>query len=378
MARKFAKHKYLYRTWLEISKSAVAANYKSFRKIIPKAVRIMGVVKSNAYGHELFGFSRNLVKLGANWLGVDSISEGYALREIGIKIPVLVMGYTIPQNLPLAGKSNISVTISQFENLKAMKNSKKTKIHLKIDSGMHRQGFQLKDLGAVTKMLSKKSNVQAEGIYTHFADAKDPKHMEGTLKQMSLFKEAVRIIKKQKPRALVHAAATAGIINAGAAFDMVRVGIGLYGLWPSRETETAFGNSIHLEPVMSWKSIISETKTVAKGEGVGYGFTKILRRRSRLAIVPIGYWHGYPRCLSNKGAVLIRGKQAPVIGNVCMDMISVDVTDIAGAKTGDEVALIGAQGTKKILADQIAEIAGTTNYEIVTRINPLIKRVFID
>ncbi len=366
-----------YRTWIEISKTAIKHNYNSFRRILKKETKMLGVVKSNAYGHELFRFGQSLSTLGVNWLGVDSITEALALRKVGLKTPILVLGYTLPQNFIHSSLKNISLTISSFESLKIISRLKhKISIQLKIDTGMHRQGFFVSDIPKILVLLKKMNHVNVNGFYTHFAAAKKPDTGHETQYQINEFKKVISLIKHQHPRALAHASATAGTLNYPEAhFDMVRIGIGLYGLWPSEETKKAFSASkFSLKPVLTWKTIISEVKTLEKGQKIGYDFTEKLARRSKIAILPIGYWHGYWRAFSSKAQVLIKGRPCKVLGRVSMDMIVVDVTDAGNISVGDEAVLIGKQKKQEITVDTLAKIAGTTNYEVVTRLNPLIKK----
>jgi len=379
------------RTWIDISTQAIAHNYKVFRELISSETKLLGVIKSNAYGHELFRFGIELQNLGADWLGVDSITEALALRKIGIKIPILVLGYTLPENFELAGVKNISLAISTFESIKALaKVNKKISVHIKVDTGMHRQGFFVKDAQKVLQEISKLKNIKVDGVFTHFAAAKKPDSSHATEKQIAIFKQAAALVKKYHPKALAHAAATAGTLNYPEShFDMVRIGIGLYGLWPSEETKKRFVGrglkpirsgritSPYLQPVLTWKTIISETKTVEKGERIGYDYTEELKRDSKIAILPIGYWHGYWRAFSSKAYVLVAGIRCKVLGKVSMDMIAVDVTNATKAKVGNEVVLLGKQGKEEVTADELGTIANTSCYEIVTRLNPLIKKNYI-
>lgn len=339
----------------------------------------MAVVKSNAYGHELTGFAREVSRFGVDWLGVDSITEANALRKEGIKKPLLVLGYTLPAHFALAGKNGIALAISAFESLGTLaKAGKKVAVHIKFDSGMHRQGFNLDQLAQVCSTIHKHPHVQFQGFFTHFASAKKPDSEKHTEKQIRLFTKAVNMVKGFGFNPLCHASATAGTLNYPEAnFDMVRVGIGLYGLWPSSETRKSLEKKIILKPVMTWKTLIAEVKWVEKGECVGYDYTEQLARKTRLAVLPIGYWHGYWRAFSSKAFVLVKGQKARVVGRVSMDMIVVDVTDIKNVGVGNEVVLLGNQGKQFVTADSLAVLADTTNYEIVTRINPLIKKNFI-
>lgn len=369
---------HLYRTWIEISKSDIKNNYLIFKKLIKPKVKILGVVKSNAYGHELFGFANSLIKLGVDWLGVDSITEAIALRKQKIKKPILVLGYTLPSNFLLANEYNITLTISSFENLYFLKKfNKNLDIHLKIDTGMHRQGFFVKDLPEILNFIKHSTNIRLKGVYTHFAAAKRPDATHATGKQIQVFKKALTIIKSRGFTVLSHASATAGTLNYPEAhFDMVRVGIGLYGLWPSPETEQVFKKTLYLRPVLTWKTIISEIKTIEKGEKIGYDYTEELKKTKKIAILPIGYWHGYFRSFSSSAFVLVKGIRCKILGRVAMDMVVIDVTDVLDIKVGDEVVLMGSQGKEVITADELANLANTTSYEVVTKLNPLIKKIY--
>ncbi|TSC61046.1 MAG: alanine racemase, partial [Parcubacteria group bacterium Gr01-1014_107] len=214
--------------------------------------------------------------------------------------------------------------------------------------------------------------------FTHFAAAKNPSFPKYTFGQIELFKKWIEAFKKNGYKPIAHAAASSGtLIFPESHFDMVRIGISLYGLWPSPEVESFCKDKYQLKPILSWKTIISEVKTLKKGSKVGYDLTETLSRESKVAVCPLGYWHGFPRILSSIGSVLIRGKRARVLGRISMDMISVDVTGIVDAKVGDEVVVLGKQGKEEVSADDLAYLSGTSNYEVITRINPLIKRFYI-
>lgn len=370
------------RTWIEVDCSAIEKNYKLFRSLIAPGTKLMAVVKSNAYGHGLVDFAKKMERLGADWFGVDSVVEGLALRREGIKTSILVLGYTLPEKFKEAADNNISITISNFETFKALQKShfpKPLKIHIKIDTGMHRQGFLFSEQKAlISKLKNQKSKLLIEGLYTHFAAAKNPAFPEYAKKQIIEFEQWRTAFKKAELNVLSHVSATGGaMLFPEAQFDMVRIGIGLYGLWSAKEIESYFANRIILSPALSWKTIISEIKTLPEGAKIGYDLTETLQKESRTAICPIGYWHGYPRALSSIGFVLINGQRARILGRVSMDMIVVDVSNIKKAKVGDEVVLIGQQGKEKISAGELANLSDTSHYEIVTRLNPLIKRIYI-
>jgi alanine racemase len=373
------RHNLSVRTWIEVDRDAIKKNYHTFRGLLSPETKLMAVVKSNAYGHELVGFSKEADKLGVDFFGVDSITEGVALRRERIEKPILVLGYTMPENFKAASENKISITVSSFDGLSALKENKyPLKIHIKIDSGMHRQGFYPIDAQKVIDALKKLPHVAVEGVFTHFANAKDPSFPNDTDKQAAEFQKATDVFEKAGLRFVKHASATAGaILFPQYHFDMVRIGIGLYGLWPAKEVQETFGKKIKLHPALSWKTVIAETKIVPKGDGIGYNFTEIFKKDTKIAVCPIGYWHGFPRALSSVGYVLVNGKRARVLGRVSMDMITVEVNDIKNIKAGDEVVLIGKSNKAQITADEFAEYADTSCYEIVTRINPKIQRVFV-
>lgn len=369
------------RTWLEVNRKAIRDNYNTFRKIIGPKCLLLSVVKSNAYGHGLVDFSHEVEKLGVDWLGVDSVVEGESLRKAGIKTPILVLGYTLPSKIKSAIENNISLAVSDFETLKSLKKIKggKLKIHLKIDTGMHRQGFFISEIPEVIKILKSCPSVELEGVFTHFSSAKNPAFPAVTNKQIEDFKKAVGLLEATGFKGFIkHVAATAGaIIFPQSHFDMVRVGIGMYGIWPAKETYEAFKNKIKLSPVLSWKTVVGPLKNLPKGSKVSYDLTEELIRNSKIAILPVGYWHGFPRSLSSIGRVLINGKEVKVLGRVTMDMIIVDVTDVEDIKMGDEVVLIGKGGKVEISADDLAYLTDGSSYEIVTRLNPLMRRFVV-
>jgi len=369
------------RTWIEVDTKAIAHNYRVFRKLIGKKTKLMGVVKSNAYGHSLVQFSRELEQLGVDYLGVDSIVEALRLREEKIASPILVLGYTLPEMMGEAALHDIAITISSFSQLSEamhLKTKKPLRVHIKVDTGMHRQGFQLGDSTRLLSQLGHRmSKLRVEGLYTHFAEAKNPRSGDNTRRQIKEFHEWIRAFHHAGFDPMLHAAASGGaMLYPDAHFDMVRIGIGLYGLWPSQEAERYLGKKITLKPVLSWKAVVSEVKEVKKGERVGYDFTEILRRESKIAIIPIGYWHGFPRLLSSKGRVLLHAKTARVLGRVSMDMIIVDVTEISNVREGDIATLIGKDGKEVITQGELANFSGTTHYEITTRLNPLMKKFY--
>lgn len=368
------------RTWIEINTKAIAHNYRVFRSLIPKKTKFMAVVKSNAYGHDLITFAQQMEKLGVDYFGVDSIIEGIALRENGIKKPILVLGYTLPEMFTAAIKNNIEVAVSSFETLKYIQknNLGKLKIHIKVDTGMGRHGFLPTDAERVLRELKKLKNVAIIGLFTHFSSAGDPKKSAYTEKQINTFENWRKLFVNNNYDVISHASATsATMIFPSTHFDMVRVGVGLYGIYPSDEIRKVFEKKNSLQQVLSWKTIIAEIKELPSGSHVGYNGTAIVKKKTKVAIIPIGYWHGYPRALSNIGNVLISGMKCNVLGRVCMDIVIVDVSRVKNIGVGDEVILIGVSGREKMSAENIAKTLDGSPYEIVTRTNPLIRRLYL-
>ena len=346
------------RTWIEIDKKALRHNVGEFFRLISRPTRLMAVIKSNAYGHGLGAIAQELVNTQLfgqkQWFGVDSIVEALRLRREGIINQILVLGFTLPARMEEAAQHDISISISNFDALDSISNiSKRPAIHLKFDTGMHRQGFLKKDISHLISILKKK-HITPKGMFTHFASAKDPLYPTYTLAQLAEFHEAVGRMKQAGFSSLIqHASATGGtLIFPDAHYDMVRVGMGLYGYWPSQELKLTYNMStltslkkqrkkIALYPVLTWKTIVAEVKQIPKGSYVGYDLTEETYRKTMIAVLPIGYWHGYDRGLSSISNVLVRNCRARVLGRISMDMLVIDITDIAGVRTGDEVVIIG-------------------------------------
>lgn len=363
------------RSWVEIDKNRIEKNYKEFRNLLDPKIKLGTVVKSNAYGHGIVKFSKLMSRLGTDWFFVDGIHEALHLRDKGIEKPILVLGHTDPEHFKKAEGKDISITIATQENIEALQKIKTSnlKIHLKINTGMNRQGILPDQAEKYLKSINKAQGTDLEGVYTHLADATTPESKE-TEKQLKNFERVLNFLEKNNLDPIKHAGATSGIVEfPKSRFDMARIGIGTYGLWPSKALKKKHSEKIKIKPALKWKSKLSEVKEIPEGEGIGYGFTETLSRNSKIAICPVGYWHGYPIYLSRKGRVLINGDEAKVLGRVMMDMIILDVTDIDNPKPGDEATLLGG----KLHPDKMSKEAGTINYEIMTRINPIIKRVYL-
>ncbi len=367
-----------YKTWVEIKEKSIASNIQSFKQLLAPKTKLWSVVKSNAYGHGLVPFSQITSTHGAQGFCVDSVPEGLKLRKNGIKKPILVLGPTLFRELYAAAHvSDITVTVSNSDALKQLIHSKlKTKFHLKIDSGMHRQGFYVSDIPQAIKLI-KNNNLQSQltGAYTHFASAKDINYPTYTDFQFEQFQKSLAILEKSGFKNITrHAAATGGtLVNPKYHLDAVRIGIGLYGLWPSKELLLQT-KRLPLKPALSWHTLISEIKMLRKGDYVGYDLAERVTKPTKIAILPIGYWHGFPRTLSGIGEILINGKIAKVIGRVSMDLVVVNANGIA-CKTGDKATIIGTQRGTELSAFDVAQKMGTIHYELITRINPLIERI---
>lgn len=368
-------------TWVEISKKAMTSNIKTFRNLVGKDIKLGVAVKGNAYGHGLIGASKAFLQGGVDYLCLNALFEAEALRKAGIKAPLLLIGYTALEDLRKAVELKCDVTVYNLESLRALgKVGKPANLHLKIETGNHRQGVRLEDLPKVVAEFKRYKNLRMAGLSTHFANLEDRINHKYALYQLKAFKKAYRLLEESghAPRFRHCANTAAAILLPEAHFNFVRVGIGAYGLWPSEKTLKAAqhaGIDIELSPALTWKTVVAQVKEVERGALIGYGCTYEMPHKGRIAVLPVGYYDGYVRLLSSKGHVLIRGKKAPVIGRVCMNMIMVDVTKIPEAKLEDEVVLLGSQGKERVRAEDLAELSQTINYEVTTRINERVPRI---
>jgi len=371
--------------WVEIDRAALGHNIGLFRKLIGPGKKLLAVVKANAYGHGLLEVSRLALARGVDWLGVHSLEEALALRAAGLRPPVLILGAVALDELKTAVEADTRLTIYNPETVDRLaavtaRLGKKARVHVKVETGTNRQGVAEKQLLGLVRRIRKSPNLVLEGLSSHFANIEDTTDPSYPDYQLENYKRAASLLEDQGLRVPVkHMSCTAAtILFPRTHFDLARVGIGLYGLWPSKETYLSCLHQhlspLKLKPVLSWKTRVVQVKTLAKGSFVGYGCTFRTTRPSRLAVLPVGYSDGYDRRLSNAGYVLIRGRRAPVRGRVAMDFIMVDVTDVPAAKLEDEVTLLGRDGRESISAEQMASLAGTISYEVLARINPLLPR----
>lgn len=370
------------KTWIEVSESALRHNAQAFLDLAGDA-KVMAVVKSNAYGHGLVESSKILSRAGVHWFAVDHIDEALALRFSGIKKPILVLGYTPLHRLFDAVKNKISLVVYNTETIKALgKGTGKVNVHLPIETGLTRDGICLEDLPAMIALIGKYSNIEIEGTFLHFANIEDTKSRSYADHQLSEFKKAIAIFTEHKinPKYKHTASSAASILYSDTHFNLLRVGIAMYGLWPSENVRKAqIGRrKIQLKPVLSWKTIIAQVKRVKKGTPISYGLTERMPVDGSIAVLPIGYTDGFDRVgMSRRGHALISGKRCKVMGRVCMNMTMVNVTGLKDIGPESEGILIGSQGKASITVEEMADRAGTINYEIVARLNSEIPRIVV-
>ncbi len=366
--------------WVEIDLSAISHNVREIRRVTTPAARVMAVVKADGYGHGAVEVSRTALAGGAEWLGVARTGEGAALRDAGIEAPVLVLGYTPPEQFRevlerrlVQAVFNRKMALDLAEE--ARKAGVKARVHLKVDTGMGRLGW-LAGAGACGEILdlARNPHLELEGIFTHFAAA-DALDQSYTLEQFHKFMELTEQLRRSGLEfPLRHAANSAALLGMPEThLDMVRAGIAIYGLKPSGEVNYS---NVRLRPALELKARVAHVKEVPAGYAISYGCTYRTGRTTCVATLPLGYADGYPRLLSSRGEALIHGCRAPVVGRVCMDQIMVDVSHIQDVKIGEEAVLIGRQDDEEITAEEVADEAGTIHYEIVSQINDRVPRIY--
>lgn len=374
--------------WAEIYCSALRQNFHLIRSHIKTSTRIMSVVKGNAYGHGALTVASLLAQEGTDLFGVARFSEAEQLRQGKISQPILIFGITDPRLVSALASNNFIQTVhslSYAEKLhKAAKDSGcQVRIHLKVDTGMGRLGFLTSGNGGtipiseVISRISRLDSLLLEGIYTHFATCDSPV-LDSGRNQLELFNSSLlQLGVVTQPKELcIHASNSAALmVLPEAHFDMVRPGIMLYGLVPSVEMDSS---AFKLSPAMSVKTRISQLKRVPQGFPISYGHSYVTNHETVIATVPVGYADGYPRLLSSLGKMLIRGVHANIVGRVCMDQLMLDVGHIPNVQEGDEVVVLGKQGDEEITADELAQLTGTINYEVVSRLLARVPRVYIE
>ena len=355
-------------TWTEVNLDAIAQNVRNIKKLIGEKKELMAVVKGNAYGHDILEVSSVVLKNGASRLAVARLEEGIFLRKAGVVAPILILGLTLKQQAELLVYYNITPAVCEYEMIEklsesAIKVGKVVKVHLKVDTGMGRIGILSHDILRFIKKIRALKKVEIEGIFTHFSVA-DEKNKTYTEEQFKKFMEVLTLLEKEEKRIPIkHVGNSATLLDLPHMWlDLVRPGISIYGLYPSTEVQ----KTIKLIPAHSFRTRIVFLKELSAGEYISYGRTyTTIKKRTKVASLPVGYADGYNRLLSNQGHVLVRGKRVSVIGRVCMDQTMIDVTDLPQVEVGDEVVLWGRQGQEEITVEEIAEKIGTINYEIV-------------
>lgn len=365
--------RFLRPTWAEVDLGALQFNLKRFKKLMPKGTRLLFVVKGDGYGHGAVPVARwAQEKRSADWLGVSSVEEGIALREAGVRLPILVLGSLYPFETFLAGvQYQLTPTVASLAGAQGLSEvarrvGARVSCHLKLDTGMGRIGMGWPSGLAVARYVSPANGLELEGVYTHLSCAEsDPDY---TRLQLKRFKAALGDIARAGLRVRYrHAANSAAALSIPASrLDLVRPGIALYGL-----------GGKGFAPVMTLKTRVVYLKTVPAGSPIGYGAAYRTRRTARIATLPIGYADGLPRRLSNRGSVLVRGRRCPIVGMISMDMAMIDVTAAPGARVGDEAVLIGPSGSDRLAFGDWASWCDTISYEVVTRLGARVPRVYL-
>jgi alanine racemase len=360
--------------WAEIDLDAVARNV-CLLKGQANGAAMMAVVKANGYGHGAVAVARAALAAGADRLGVICVDEGEQLRRAGIAAPILVMGHTPATDAARLIDLSLTATVASRETAEALARAAiqrgvRLAVHLKVDTGLNRYGFAPAEAVALADWLRDLPSLEVEGLFTHFASA-DEADKGYTLEQYGCFRQVAEELRWVSIR---HVANTAALLDMpDLSLEMVRPGLGIYGLYPSGEVRRDLG----LAPALSLKSRIVRLTALAPGDCVSYGRIWRAPRPSLVGLVMCGYADGLPRSLSSRGSVLVRGRRAPIVGRVCMDMCMVDVTDVPDVATDDEVVLIGCQGEEEITADEVADLAGTISYEILCGISARVPRLHL-
>ena len=366
-------------TWVEVDLDAIAHNARALKDCAGREAELMVAVKANAYGHGAIPVSRAALAGGASRLAVSRTAEGIELRRAGIDAPILLLGYTLPGESDAILRWNLTPTVNSKPQARALSDAATAQdralpVHVKVDTGMSRYGLLPNEVLAFVRFLSELPGLDLEGLYTHFAVA-DLADKTFTRVQFEAFQDVVQELEASGFSVpLKHVSNSAATIDLPAmALDMVRCGIALYGLQPSADVVQA----VALKPALTFKSRVARVRTLATGASISYGRTYVTSEPTRVALVPVGYGDGYHRILSNRGAVLIRGRRAPIVGRVCMDQFVVNVSHIPGVRLHDEVVVIGRQDGGHVSAEEVARWAETINYEVTTGLLPRATRVYL-
>ena len=373
--------KHYLRICAEINLNAVAYNFKSMKDRLAPETKMIAVVKTDGYGHGAIPIAHMVQEYPYVWgFAVATIEEAVLLREAGIEKPILILGFVFPDAYEDVVRYDIRPAVFKLSMARqlseeAVRQQKKVYFHIKVDTGMSRIGFSdTAESADVVKEISKLPNVEMEGLFTHFARA-DEKDKKWANLQFERYQAFSQMLKDRKvPIAIHHCSNSAGIYDMPEAnMDLVRAGISIYGMYPSEEVNKL---AAPIVPVMSLKSHIVYIKELQPGSQISYGGTFVVEHPMKVATIPVGYGDGYPRSLSGRGRVLIRGCEAPILGRVCMDQFMVDVTEIPNVKEGDMVTLIGSDGGYEITMEELAEKSGRFHYELACDIGKRVPRRF--
>lgn len=371
------------RTWAEVSLSAVEHNYREIRRVLPETTRFLGVVKADAYGHGAVAAAHRLETIGADYLAVATIDEGIRLRRAGCRLPILILGATDADYAPELARCRLTQAVESAEKGFALSDNlpegEKLRVHIKLDTGMGRIGFRAADSAELlaAESVMKLPNLIAEGVFMHFAVSDEPGTGEQyTREQFDRFERAYQRLEHDTGMSFTirHCGNSGCVLSYREyALDMVRPGLLTYGLYPAGEH-----GGLDLIPAMQLKSRIAAITHHKKGDTISYGRIWTAERDSVIAVLPIGYADGLHRTLSGRMEVLVRGRRAPQVGRICMDMCMIDVTDVPAAAVGDVVTLFGRDGDAVLPIEEMAEKAGTISYEILCGISPRVPRIYMD
>lgn len=371
-----------YLSWVEVDLDAIAFNISGLKRYVGDKVLVGAVVKGNAYGHGAVEVSRAALASGADWAIVNRSNEGVELRQAGITAPLLVLGYLMPEEAERVVRWDLTPTVSDVTHVEALSKAageqgKVVNVHLKVDTGLGRQGVMPNEALDFARWLVRVPNLRMEGMYSHFAVADEgaADSVEYTRKQFDTYM-AVRkqLLDADVAIPISHIANSAATLNSPEMhLDMVRCGSAVGGIYPSGDVK----RTVPLRPALALKSHVARIKDLPGGSAISYGRTYVTKQDARIALIPVGYGDGYRRGLSNVGCILVRGRRAPIVGRICMDQCMIDVTGIPGVQLHDEAVLIGAQGDEWLSGEEVGALVGTNAYDITTTLAPRIPRVYI-
>lgn len=371
-------------SYIELSKKSMLHNIKQFRRIVKEGTKISVSIKANAYGHG----DKEVVSILApyvDYFQINSIEELETVRAC-TKKPILLLGYVGKHDIARAIGLGCIMTVFDLHhalliNTTATRLGVKQKVHISIDAHLGREGIMPTQVEAFLTEIKKMKHITVDGVYAHFANIEDTTDLTHANKQIAAYHTALEACHAHGYKNIkTHISATSGVLayeKWTGAHSIVRIGIGMYGMWPSVALQKAWQKKITLMPVLRWVTHIAQVKKIPAGESIGYGLTYITKKEMMIAVIPQGYSNGLTRFSSSNGDVLIHGKRAPILGRIAMNMFVVDVTAIKGAKSEDEVVILGQQKGEAITAEEIALKTQTINYEVTTRLSPLLPRVII-